>query len=157
MVRRLRVEIARMPTSRAATWPRQVVLAATRALLAFVVVAGIVHSGARYFYCEALGLADVDPCLRGSSARGAPCPVKALEESHADCCDIIRLPSVPSGTGLEGPRVHPAAVLALVPAALDGHRVFDDAPRAGALAFERWRIPPRSAGRARARLMVFLT
>jgi hypothetical protein len=149
--------IARAPRSRASTRLRHFVVAVARALLAFVVVAGVVHSGARYFYCEALGLADVDPCLQGSSARGALCPTKALEASHTDCCDVIRLPSVPRGAGSESPRVHPAPVVAVVPAALDGHRAFDDAPRARALAFERWRIPPRSAGRERARLMVFLT
>jgi hypothetical protein len=130
--------------------------AVTRLLLAFVVVAGIVHSGARYFYCEAVGLAATDPCVQGSRADVERCPEGSLRDLRDDCCDIITLPSIPNGARSEGPIVPPAAVGAVL--SVDRHvGAFDDGIRSQALVLARWRTPPRSAQRVHAQLMVFLT
>jgi hypothetical protein len=131
------------------------VSAVARLLLAFVVVAGIVHSGARYFYCEAFGLAATDPCVQSARADVESCQAGALRELRDDCCKIIILPSIPDGARSERPIVPPAAV-ALV-AADRRVRAFDDESGPQSLALARWRTPPRSIHRVRAQLMVFLT
>jgi hypothetical protein len=131
--------------------------AVARLLLAFVVVAGIVHSGARYFYCEAVGLAATDPCVQSSRAGAERCREGALRELRDDCCEVVTLPSIPNGARTEGPIVPPAAVGAVV--AVDRHLgAFDGGIiTSQALALARWRTPPRSVQRVHAQLMVFLT
>jgi hypothetical protein len=135
---------------------RQLALAFARLLVAFVVLAGIAHSGARYFYCDALGLATIDPCVRGSGGDVETCSTRSLQEHRDDCCRIITLPSIPNGARLEGPFVPPAAVLSTVSA--EGYvRAFDDQTRSQSMVLARWRTPPRSAHEVRSQLMVFLT
>jgi hypothetical protein len=137
--------------------PRRLVQAFARLLCAVVVLAGITHSGARYFYCEALGLASADPCLESARGDAERCPTDAVQGHRADCCEVITLPSVPNGARSEGPGVLPASIVAVVSAEQLVGRALDDEQSSRIFAFGRWREPPRSSQRARARLMVFLT
>ena len=137
--------------------PRQLAQAFARLLCAIVVLAGITHSGARYFYCEALGMASTDPCLERAGGDVERCPTDAVQGHRADCCEVITLPSVPNGERSEGPSVPPAFVVAVVSAEQLVDRALDDDQSSRIFASARWREPPRSPQRARARLMVFLT
>ncbi|MDP9149515.1 MAG: hypothetical protein M3O36_06190 [Myxococcota bacterium] len=146
---------ALLPTWNGMRLPR-LAFAVARLLIAFVVVTGIAHSGSRYFYCESLGLAATDPCLDGARRDIDSCPAASLHVHRADCCEIVTLPSVPAGGAQsEGPSVPSAGVVSIVPAKLFAIRADEASGGAGGLA--RWREPPRSRERARARLMVSLT
>jgi hypothetical protein len=119
-------------------------------------VCGTEQAGARYFYCEALGLSASDPCCR-RAGEGAACPLRSLERSTVDCCTVITLASMPVGDHAELCAVHPAGVTAVMPA---GEYV-EVRPAAGleglARRMARWHKPPRPFSELRATLMVFLT
>ena len=136
---------------------RRLALAFARLLLVFIVIAGIAHSGARYFYCEALGLSASDPCLQGSRGDVETCPTEALHERQDDCCETITLPSVPNGARVESPSVSPAGVVGIVPPGQFVSDTLDKQLTCRMLAFARWRTPARSQQKLRAQLMVFLT
>jgi hypothetical protein len=136
---------------------RRLALALARLLFALVVVAGMTHSGTRYFYCEALGLMANDPCVEGSRSDGERCPTGALSGHRDDCCEIVSLPSVPNGAHWERLRVPAASVVAIVPAERFVGRALDAEPNVRSFALARWREPPRFPQRARSELMVFLT
>jgi hypothetical protein len=132
-------------------------LAVGHLLLAFAVVCGIARSGARYFYCEALGLLPYDPCVQGAHTHDANAPEQALREQLPDCCTVLTLPAVPEGARVANPSVLPAPRVALLPALT----VFDSSVNPELHSrkpfFERWRPPPRAANEVRAQRMVFLT
>jgi hypothetical protein len=114
------------------------------------------HSGARYFYCEALGLSTWDPCAARAQG-GDACPVKSVEPQSIDCCSIVTLPSMPDGARAHERTVAPAGVVALLPASeYVGSRspLRVEGPARTALRIER---PPRPGGELRTQLMVFLT
>jgi hypothetical protein len=124
-------------------------------VLALGVLFGIVQSGGRYFYCEALGLMPSDPCAQASGAATGS-PVGALSEQHTDCCEVVTLPAMPAAAEAAGPCVAPAARVALVAApSLTASMPFVAWSGAERL-FELWRPPPRAQSDARAQLMVFL-
>jgi hypothetical protein len=125
-------------------------------VLAFAVVLGMVHSGGRYFYCEALGLLPSDPCAGASSEAQVQSPLRTLSERRADCCEIVTLAAMPQAAHAAGPSVAPAPRVAIVPAILLAARSDSTAPSAVDRAFERWRPPPRAPTDLRAQLMVFL-
>jgi hypothetical protein len=125
-------------------------------VLAFAVVFGIVHSGGRYFYCEALGLLPSDPCVVASSDAHSKSPLCTLSERPADCCEIVTLASMPEAAQAASPSVAPAARVAVLPALWLADRVDAPAPARVDRAFERWRPPPRASNDVRAQLMVFL-
>jgi hypothetical protein len=136
---------------------RRLVLEAAHLLVALAVVFGPLQSGARYFYCEALGELSVsDPC--GPHARGSDsCPFESVQRQSVDCCSVIKLPLLPSGAQSPEHTV-PAACVSAVLAALDyagtpQSQGADDFARRS----KRWARPPRPGGELRARLMVFLT
>ena len=136
--------------------PRTVILGAARLLLALAVVCGAAQSGARYFYCEALGLSTSDPCAAGARA-AEPCPFTSVKAQSIDCCSIITMPSMPDGARAQEQTVPAAGFVMLLPAReYRGH-----ASPLGADAFSRrafrWERPPRPGGERRAQLMVFLT
>ena len=132
------------------------VAAAGRLLLAFVVLFGILHSGGRYFYCEALGLLPSDPCAEAARDAHGTSPLGAVGERRADCCEIVTLAAMPQAAKAAAPGVAPAARAALMPALwLAGVTRFAVPWRPGR-AFERWRPPPRSSNDVHAQLMVFL-
>jgi hypothetical protein len=127
-----------------------------RWLLAFVVVTALLHSGARYFYCDALGLRATDPCAH--AAREQRSPTEAVDQDFGDCCEVLTLSAVPNGVAVESPAVPPAVHVATLAAADWLARTgASTASRSRGDASERWRPPPRGPTEGRARLMVFLT
>lgn len=141
------------------TWKRmparRLACAVARLLVALVVVAGIAQSGSRYFYCEALGLSATDPCRESARSHVETCPTQAFRAGRADCCEIVTLPSVPSGAESDGPTVPSAGIAAVVPA--KSFVLHLDEASWRTLGFARWRESPRSRQRARERSMVSLT
>jgi hypothetical protein len=135
--------------------PRAAALRAWGLLVAVAVLFGALHAGARYYYCEGVGLSITDPCARVAGER-APCPLESFERAPFDCCQVIAMPSMPQGARAVEPRVPAARVVALLPPPTDA---VESPARALRVAWkgERWRGPPRPADERRARLMVFLT
>jgi hypothetical protein len=123
-------------------------------LLAFGVLCALVHGGARYFYCDAIGLSATDPCAQESAHRSG-CPDASLGRRAADCCRTITMPSIPEGSRGVEPTVPSAGVVAILPAI----QAESSCSRSAHVAWEgeRWRVPPRSSLERRAQLMVFLT
>jgi hypothetical protein len=132
------------------------VAAATRVALAFALLFALVHSGTRYFYCEAMGLQLVDPCAQGISDEGQRESRLALSTAHAaDCCEIVTLPAMPQGSQAAAPSVAPAALVAILPAfCLVASTVSPASP--ADRAFGKWRPPPRASRDLRQQRMVFL-
>jgi hypothetical protein len=120
-------------------------------------VCGIAQSGARYFYCDALGLMPSDPCVHAHSSGEPDRCARFLSEKPADCCEVVTLPALPDGARLASPSVVPAALVAVVPIGGSTELPATPALRASNRFFERWRPPPRSSSEIRAQLMVFLT
>jgi hypothetical protein len=129
---------------------------AAHVVLALAVLFGIVQSGGRYFYCEALGLLPSDPCAEASGGGHSKSPFGMLSERHTDCCEIVTLAAMPQAARAAAPKVAPAARVALIPALWLAGGADSAAPSAVDRAFERWRLPPRASKEVRARLMVFL-
>jgi hypothetical protein len=135
--------------------PRAVV-AAAHLVLAFAILFGVVQSGGRYFYCEALGLLPSDPCAQNAGNAHTECPSGKLSEHRADCCEIVTLGTMPRAAQATGPSIAPAALVATLPALRLADQNDSAAPSRVARAFERWRPPPRASNDVRAQLMVFL-
>jgi hypothetical protein len=147
--------VQRAPAYRSTT-PRRLprtLTAAAHWVLAIAVLFGVLHSGSRYFYCEALGLLPSDPCAAASSDAHSKTPLQTLSERTADCCEIVTLGAMPPAAQAAGPGVAPAARVDIVPARWLAGRIDSEAP---SRAFQRWRPPPRASGEVRAELMVFL-
>jgi hypothetical protein len=125
-------------------------------VLAFAMVFGIVHSGARYFYCEAYGLLPFDPCAKASSELHGKRPSDMLGERPTDCCEIVTLAATPQAARAAVPSVMPAPCVAVLPALWIAGRTDGLARSEGDRAFGSWRPPPRAWSDTRARLMVFL-
>ena len=129
-------------------------------VLALAVLFGIVQSGGRYFYCEALGLLPSDPCAEASRDAHSTSPLGMLSERHTDCCEIVTLAAMPQAAQPAAPKVAPAARGALMPALWPALWLAGRADSAALSAidrgFERWRPPPRASSEVRAQLMVFL-
>jgi hypothetical protein len=125
-------------------------------LLAVATVCGTVQAGARYFYCEALGLSLSDPCAQGAAHR-EECPLASLDRQDSDCCHVLRIPSMPDGARASEPSVPPAGVIALLPAIDDAAGRLSRESLRAVRARGRWRKPPRRTGERCAELMVFLT
>ena len=137
---------------------RRVATALGTLILAFALLAGMLRSGGRYFYCEAMGLSPSDPCVAANPSHPhSNNPADEVRPQHIDCCEIVTLPSMPEGARAEGPSVPPAAVhiVATPVQALDPAHA--DASRLRERASAHWRAPPRSSNQIHARLMVFLT
>jgi hypothetical protein len=136
---------------------RRAVVALGYLLLAFAVLSGIAQSGARYFYCEALGLMPSDPCVQAHCGGDGLGYGNLLKERRADCCEVVTLPTMPDAARAANASVPPAAVVAIVPSGWPADLPATPALRATKRSFDRWRPPPRSAGEVCAQLMVFLT
>jgi hypothetical protein len=127
-----------------------------RLILAVAVLCGTFQAGARYFYCEALGLSSSDPCSQSAEHRER-CPFDAIDLQTIDCCSVITMPSMPDGIRGSGPSVAPAGVVAVLPAVKDANASWwSERPRESRTR-DAHRKPPRSPGERRAELMVFLT
>jgi hypothetical protein len=136
--------------------PRAAVARAWCLLVAIAVLFGVVHAGARYFYCEGLGLSTTDPCAQVAEQR-APCPLASFESAPFDCCQVITMPSMPEGARSVEPTVPAAGVVAVLPAASAVVESRDRLSVRVAREGDRWRAPPKSAGERRAQLKIFLT
>ena len=134
--------------------------------LALAVLCGVFQSGARYFYCEALGLSASDPC-GGGAPLVADCPLeslktpspgaRSLEAPSLDCCEVIRVPVMPDGSRSDRHGVRPASVVALVSALEYTSARLASLECGRQDRMEQRRKPPRSASRLRAMRMVSLT
>src|SRR5258708_19671959 len=117
MLRNLRSVIRMFGASwRPGGLPRGLVLVAARLLLALAVICGAVQSGARYFYCDALGLSSSDPCA-ASAQGGGGCPFQSVGRPSVDCCSLLPLPSFPDGSRAPQPSLPPPALVPLLPPA----------------------------------------
>jgi hypothetical protein len=116
----------------------------------------MVHSGSRYFYCEALGLLPTDPCAQASKGDAGKSPLGTASERTDDCCEVITLAAMPQAAQAAGPSIAPAACVAVLPARglADAADLPAAAPRDRA--FDRWRPPPRAPNDVRVELRVFL-
>ena len=136
---------------------RAPVVALAGLLLSLALVSSLSLAGTRFYYCEAMGLTRSDPCEGLRESKGARDAAGAVRESHADCCEIVTLPSAPAGArAADGGVPPPPLVAILAPAAFVGGHCARES-RARLPGFERWRPPPRPASEVRAQLMVFLT
>jgi hypothetical protein len=131
------------------------VAAAAHWVLAFAVLFGVVQSGGRYFYCEALGLLPSDPCAEAARDAHSKSPLDTVTEHQADCCEIVTLAAMPQAAQAAGPSVAPAAFVAIVPALWTEGGIDSAARLRLDRTFERWRPPPRASNDVRATLMVF--
>jgi hypothetical protein len=150
---------------RTASWSRltkrrglpRVAVAATHLLLAFALLFGLVQSGGRYFYCEALGLLPSDPCAEAWGKAHSAGAESMFSEHHADCCEIVTLEAMPQAAQATAPGVPPAPCVAILPTLSCAPGTDSPLPSSRvAQAFERWRPPPRAPNDVRAQLMVFL-
>lgn len=143
-------------SSRRCKLPRAVASGVIFVLLTVAIVCGTVQAGARYFYCEGLGLSSSDPCAQGAE-RPESCPLDSIDRQNIDCCSVIRMPSMPDGARASAPTVPPAGVVAILPAIQDAMACSWRESLRAARANGRWRKPPRASAERRAELMVFLT
>ena len=121
---------------------------------------GAPEAGARYFYCEAMGLMQSDPCAEAAhrGARGERGePTNEIEEQHIDCCAVGTLPPMPGGALARAMTISAPPMLAAAWARASVAPSSASAPRFAARGHERWLPPPRPPGERRAALMVFLT
>lgn len=119
----------------------------TLAILALLFAS--VQTTHHYFYCEAMGLLQADPCGRVEHAEHGV----ALTPSDYDCCHVVTTPSLPNATGVASSAIRPALVTRLSRSPVDTHTSSSAAfayPGHG----ERGPPPPT---RRRAELMIFLT
>jgi hypothetical protein len=146
---------------------RRFVVALAALGLLFVVVSGLAQANSRYFYCEAMGLRDTDPCADAARRRewregfaGAG-EADEARQGHGDCCRVLTLPAIPSGTAtadpLATPSPHVAALAAATPSACVPSRPPAPARVRADRPHDRWRAPPGDARERRAQVMVFLT
>jgi len=136
--------------------PHALVFGVVRLFLALAVLFGTVQAGARYFYCEGVGFSASDPCSARAHG-GDSCPLGSVERPSTDCCAVITIPSMPDGARAHEQAVHPAGVVAVMPAGqyASGHAGVGE--KGFARRAERWQKAQRPSGELRAQLMVFLT
>jgi hypothetical protein len=155
----MRSAAMRRPATRRRT-PRALGAAAAAAahwVLALAVVFGVLHSGGRYYYCEAWGLMPFDPCAQAPDQGGRESPFDVLSEEHSDCCAVLRLGAMPQASQAAIPRVAAAPWVAVLPAPQRAEPSSDsETSRDLVRALARWRPPPRASNDTRAQLMVFL-
>jgi hypothetical protein len=137
--------------------PRMALAKAGCLVVAIAVLFGIAQAGARYFYCEAIGLSATDPCAQ-EATHPSLCPLGSFDRQPIDCCRVITMPSMPEGARSVVPVVPSAGVIAILP---PFQRTDTSSWTASVLLLargsERGRAPPTSSGERRAQLMVFLT
>src|SRR5579864_5648691 len=122
-------------------------------LLAVALLSGTLQAGARYFYCEGLGLSASDPCAAAARHADDRCPLRGIERKSPDCCSMIQLPSMPDGTRVDGHSVPPAGITKVLSASQYTLETTGIGRETSVSRTERWRIPPRPSGELRAQLM----
>jgi hypothetical protein len=135
---------------------RALVFGAARLVLALAVLFGTVQAGARYFYCEGVGLSASDSCAGRAQGDGR-CPFNSVDRQSIDCCTVIAIPAMPDGARAHEHAVHPAGVAAVMPVGQYTSGQLGLGETSFAQRARRWQKPPRPAAELRAQLMVFLT
>ncbi len=138
---------------------RRIAIALTTLLLSFALLSSATRAKTRYFYCEAMGLMETDPCAAAAQADGAEhaAPTPEARPTHTDCCEIVTVSRLPAGTRIAAQDVPPPAPTALLPAgSLLATRLADPCAQPDRSSL-RWRVPSRYPGELRTQLMVFLT
>ena len=128
---------------------RRLVAYLLRVIACVVVITATARTSSHYFYCEAMGVMQQDPCR--TSAHPASLPEASAP--LADCCRMITVAPVPRGLTASSPAIAPAAFIVLAALPMRAHEGVVP-PRARWL---RGPAPPRLASDRRAELMVFLT
>lgn len=138
---------------------RQIAVALTVLLLSFAMFSGTMRAGHRYFYCEAMGLMESDPCAAAAQSDGTEdvAPATEARQVHTDCCEIVAFSPMPAGTTIAGRDIPPPALAAFLPTALQRADLLASPRSRPDRSSERWRVPPRYPGELRTQLMVFLT
>ena len=147
-MRCLRVRLRRLP--------RRLPARVASYLVALALLMGLTRPAGTYFYCEAMGMLPLDPCVHAAATEGASDdPSLSLRQQRHDCCERITVASAPRGATPATPEIAPSALSAILPA----RAVPPSAWHALAVgsATVQWRVPPRPPGQACAQLMVFLT
>jgi len=140
--------------------PRRITVALASLLASLALIATLSRPAGRYFYCEAMGMLPWDPCAAAAAEdddAAADDATSTIREHHADCCDVITIPSTPRAAAANAPTVPPPALVAALPALVFPRVRVVAPPPTRTSTFERWRVPLRPPGQARAQLMVFLT
>jgi hypothetical protein len=126
-------------------------------VVAFCIVSDMGQVGARYFYCESFGLLRHDPCRTFERPDGGSAsPKDEARPEQTDCCQVLSVAPLPDGATSAGCHVPPALLVAILRVS-QLLNPWDSAAHGAAIALERWRPPPRSAGQRCAELMVFRT
>ena len=143
--------------------PQRIAVGLAAFVVSLAVLAGAWRSssasatGGRYFYCEAMGVVQADPCVAASHDRSARGTSREARERHLDCCEVGTLPSTPSATLGRARTVAPPALVAVIaPCELVAPQSVNDL-RCSRVGHARWRPPPHAATQRRSELMVFLT
>lgn len=138
-------------------WLRRYVDAVLGLALLFALISGLAHSGERYFYCEAMGMLQWDPCQQGfSDDEDARDPVDEIKSG--DCCELGRFPSLPHASTTSTPGVNPPRLVAIFATPDLRSSGCAHVLRQSSNSPMRWPVPPpRAATLRRAELMVFLT
>lgn len=127
------------------------------ALLAVVMLLGVVRAGARYFYCPMMHAVIDAPCCDGDARSGGDPndPTDSAEVRSRDCCEAHMLRQLPRAAVSPSPTVSDAPLLAVVPPVT--LFAFREVPVASVSRFAHEdRAGPRALARHRAELMVFL-
>ena len=106
------------PRARGTKGPlRRIAVALTRLLLAFALLSGLGHANSRYFYCDAMGLLQADPCAAAAQRAGDGAGAQ-LRATQLDCCEVGTFPPLPQADGQFKPR--PAILLRRMPPFVTG-------------------------------------
>src|SRR5205807_1494099 len=119
-----------------------------RAFAVLAILCASAQTNHRYFYCEAMGLLQADPCA--AVERGER--DVALTNAHEDCCRVVTLLSLPNASGAAAFVIAPAPFVAWIQPAPRLHR--SSFARTHARGSERG---PPTPSRRQAELMISLT
>lgn len=126
------------------------------AVLALALLTGLAHANGRYFFCEAMGLLQGDPCVAAAAIDADGDDSPSVRATHDDCCEVLTLPPMPAGEELSPPVVRSSPVVAAA-CAVPTQVLHPSSALSTHSLHESWRAPPISARQLRAQLMVFLT
>jgi hypothetical protein len=122
------------------------------AVIAAVLVLGVLRAGSRYFYCDAMGTVFANPCCGGAHHEDADSA--QMEARPDDCCKARSLGSLPFASIPMLPSPPAAPFVAVV----QNHAVapLQVSPPRRAIGAKPTGPPPISLSTHRTRLMVFL-
>ncbi len=145
MIRSQRLADASVRLASSSNLPRAALARASCLLVAIAVLLGIAQAGARYFYCEELGLSASDPCAQGAT-RLSPCPLASFGQDSFDCCQVLTMRSMPEGA---------RSIVPVVPSA--GPRRLVSLHRSDASSWNGTTVVAREGERGRAAMVLHRT